>query len=70
MKRQGEDLPEHPVLLPHLFSSLHHGTYITQTVRKSMTVFVAARSPTKGHRLTALQTKYGSISTSFITALG
>jgi hypothetical protein len=60
------DLPTQPIWLPQLFSLLHHGTYTTQTI----TNFVAAQTPTKGHRLTALQTTYGSISTSFITALG
>ena len=58
------------IWLPHSFSLLHHGTSTTQPVRKSITIFVAAQTPTRGHRLTALQTTYGSISTSFITALG
>jgi len=62
-------LPTHPIWLTHLFSLFHHGTDTTQTVRKSFTIFVAAQAATKGHKLTALQTTYGSISTSFITAL-
>ena len=61
-------MPTHPIWLLHLFSLLHHDTYTTQTVRKSITNFVAVQTLTKGHRLTTLQTTYGSISTSFITA--
>lgn len=53
------------------FSLLRHGTYKTQTVNKHYNFCCgAAQTPTKGHRLTALQTTHGSISTSFITAPG